>query len=393
MIRKCLVCGSAVSPMTSFDRVALLNKPVSAHLDDMVTSMEVCCCTSCDHISTYLGEDISHGDLLEKIYGELYSKMTQTTISKTQSAFTENVLRIVRKWIGGKGVRVLEIGCHDGYIIGNLAKDGHFCVGVEPSVYADFASATYPDVRIHKGFFDRNTFADEKFDLILARHVVEHVRDPLDFMKAISDRLAPGGLVYVEVPSSLDSVKKCYYPEFHVDHISYFTPRSFNTLHKLAGLGDIKFFEVFDSYLNFPFMGILSAKSSGLDGVAHEYFHSSQMPLYIEKFNLNFRKYRQRLIDIFSAGSVGIWGAGSVANRYILDSGASLESYHVFDINKANFGFHLSVSGAEVFDARMIPEMEIKRILIASSWEEDVRRQIREISDSIDVIGYSQLIA
>ena len=393
MTRKCLVCGSNVSGVTNFNPVALLNKPIPSFKRGLVTEMEVCFCPKCDHISTYLGRDISRLDLQEKIYSELYSKMTQTTASSRQAEFADKVLNIIRQWIGGRRIRILEIGCHDGYIIGNLAKDGHTCFGVEPSSYAEFALSEYPNVNLYKGFFDEGTFPGEMFDLIIARHVVEHVSEPLEFVRKLTEKLVPDGLVYIEVPASLDSLKSCYYPEFHVDHVSYFTPRSFNALHQLAGLGNIKSFEVFESYLKFPFMGIFSSKSNYVVHPMPEFFYTDQMPVYIERFRANFERYRRRLIDIFSIGRVAIWGAGSVANRYVLDSGASIESYRVFDINEVNIGSYLSASGAEVLDARSIPEMNVDRVLIASSWEEDVRRQIKAISGTVEIVGYSDLLA
>lgn len=393
MSNNCLVCGSDTSIVTKFEPVALFNKPISRVVQSMVTDMEVRFCQQCDHISTYLGHDASLFDLQETIYAELYSKMTQTTLSSGQAIFTDKVLRIIRQWIGPQKIRILEIGCHDGYIVGSLSRDGHSCYGVEPSNFAEFVSIKYPEVHIHRGFFNADTFAGEKFDLIIARHVVEHVPEPLEFARDIADKLAPGGLVYMEVPASLDSVKKCYFPEFHVDHISYFTPRSFITLHDLAGLGNIKFFEVFDSYLSFPFMGIFSSTAKRTSVPAREFFYTSHMPGYIKEFGDSFEKYRKRLKDVFSSGRVGIWGAGSVANRYVLDSGVGPDCYRVFDINQVNIGSYLSVSGAEVFDARLIPEMNIDKILIASSWEDDVRRQINQISGTVEIVSYFDLLA
>jgi SAM-dependent methyltransferase len=43
--------------------------------------------------------------------------------------------------------------------------------------------------------------AGEPWDLIILSHVLEHLREPAETLESIRSRLAPGGLLYVEVPN------------------------------------------------------------------------------------------------------------------------------------------------------------------------------------------------
>ncbi|NJP07624.1 MAG: class I SAM-dependent methyltransferase [Chloroflexaceae bacterium] len=44
-------------------------------------------------------------------------------------------------------------------------------------------------------------FADDRFDLVVASHVIEHLRDPVAFFGECVRVCKPGGLIYVAAPS------------------------------------------------------------------------------------------------------------------------------------------------------------------------------------------------
>lgn len=74
-------------------------------------------------------------------------------------------------------------------------------------------------------------FAREGYDLVFLNHVLEHVADPLEFMRVIGTRLRPGGVAYVETPNSDYRFKDDVFP-----HTYFFTPDAFARLGKLIGV-------------------------------------------------------------------------------------------------------------------------------------------------------------
>ena len=56
----------------------------------------------------------------------------------------------------------------------------------------------YP--KILRAYFPVTEIANQKFDLILAFNVLEHVPSPLEFLKSINSSLAEGGMAVLSVP-------------------------------------------------------------------------------------------------------------------------------------------------------------------------------------------------
>ncbi len=79
-----------------------------------------------------------------------------------------------------------------------------------------------------------------KFDLIILRHVLEHLEQPLPALKLLADYLSPAGLLYLAVPNGLSysSAKgKGYRTDFFRDvHLSYFSNTNIKYVFMQTGL-------------------------------------------------------------------------------------------------------------------------------------------------------------
>jgi 2-polyprenyl-6-hydroxyphenyl methylase/3-demethylubiquinone-9 3-methyltransferase len=100
------------------------------------------------------------------------------------------------------GLRVLDIGCGGGVLSEPIARLGAAVVGADP------AGANIEAARVHAGREDlpidyRVTTAEaladagERFDVVLAMEVVEHVADLTLFVNRCAEMVKPGGLMVV----------------------------------------------------------------------------------------------------------------------------------------------------------------------------------------------------
>ena len=106
--------------------------------------------------------------------------------------------------LAGESRRVLELGCATGYMSEVLRARGCYVVGVERDpLMAELAEQRCD--RLIVGDLDlldlAEELAGERFDVIVAADVLEHLRDPLQVLRSLRPLLAENGYLVASIPN------------------------------------------------------------------------------------------------------------------------------------------------------------------------------------------------
>lgn len=109
---------------------------------------------------------------------------------------------LIRRFPLSGARRLLDIGCGLGYFLTRAAAAGWIAYGCDTSEHwvQHAAAITGTPERIARSVPRKDLFGG-RFDLITIWDVLEHVHDPLPFLQASADLLAPGGRIFIRTPN------------------------------------------------------------------------------------------------------------------------------------------------------------------------------------------------
>lgn len=128
------------------------------------------------------------------------------------------------------GYKILDVGCGNGKKLSYLQKNFKLkrVVGIDKNLVKG-------DFEFVKGDIE-NFKINDKFDLIIMSHVLEHSKSPIGLLERCKDHLAEHGKIYIEVPNrhGFRNEAKVYFPE-HGKHFWLFDRESLKYLLERVG--------------------------------------------------------------------------------------------------------------------------------------------------------------
>jgi SAM-dependent methyltransferase len=147
---------------------------------------------------------------------------------------------LFRRYVGGPGRRVLDLGCRDG-ALSQAYLDGNEVVGVDADREA-LADAARLGIETHWADLDQPLdLADASFDIVVAGELLEHLRDPRRLVEEVRRVLRPGGTFVASVPNAYRLKGRLLFlfgrpPENDPTHLQMFSAADVRAL--LAGFED-----------------------------------------------------------------------------------------------------------------------------------------------------------
>lgn len=148
-----------------------------------------------------------------------------------------DIQHIVRR-VGTKG-RFLDVGCAYGAFL-NALPDSFEKFGVEYSPDAAQKGRENYGLAIEVGQLHEVSFADDFFDVVHSRGVIEHTQDPFSDLLAAHRLLKEDGwLIVSTTPNIASPCARLYRERFRLvfprEHIYYFSPKTLTAMLQKAG--------------------------------------------------------------------------------------------------------------------------------------------------------------
>jgi SAM-dependent methyltransferase len=334
---------------------------------ETVHPLRIAHCSDCTHLFQV---ETPPMEFIEEIYNKyyFYPSPLETGIAVSGAdIFIEKLLPHLPT-----GAKVLEIGCFDGYVLSHLKRRGHKVTGCDPSRGADIGKRFGIDIK--KAYFDGKLFPPGSFDLVIFRHLIEHVPDPGAFLQDVRNALRDGGMIALETPDCGFHVASGSFLPFHHEHLSNFTVASLRHLLERNG------FEI--TYMESTPDNIRAfARKKGMPATEPKPTGNGNSAQWAE-FNRKFRKKNEDVLALAKkisgdGGKLAVWGAGGFTAVLLTNSGAAPYVEFIVDSDSRKWGCEYLD-----FDVPIVPPERISSdrpgyVLIGSQFADEIIRNMR----------------
>jgi len=331
-------------------------------------------CTSCGHVFN------SSFD-----YGQVpYSKMPNLMFNRGTlwSGFLRACCQEIVRRLPAKPT-VVEIGYGDAGFLSALSAAcpaGRF-IGFDPHG----AAAEDTRLELRQELFDPCVHLGElRPDLIVSRHVLEHLTDPLGFIQHIALAAACLGfrpLMYLEVPCIDRALETGRTEDFYYEHNSHFTTGSFCRMLEASGARLETLGHGYDRELVYAFVR-LEARAElvqhGFDALA---FNVAAADAGVGM--------REDLAQLYASGKrVAIWGGTGKSAAFLCAHGADADRFPlVVDSDAAKVGTHVPGTGQLIRFRDWLKQHPVEAVLIPAQWRAaDIVREMREQSIAFETV-------
>jgi len=170
----------------------------------------------------------------EAFFGESYEPIRSFWVRLFETLNNRRTMKRLRRHAGLAG-RLLEIGVGSGSFLAYAQARGFVPLGCDLSAAICRKVERNTGIRMHCGPLD-SLPDQQRFDVVVMNHVLEHVSDPQALLKAALARLKSGGVLHLAVPNvAAWETQLSGWNSYEPYHLLYFTPRTLRVTAEKAG--------------------------------------------------------------------------------------------------------------------------------------------------------------
>jgi len=279
---------------------------------------------------------------------------------------------------------IIEIGCGDGHFLRLICEIGkNRGQGFDPSYDSQRVSADGSEsgVEIVADVYSQR-YRHCRADMICCRHVLEHIHDPLGFLREIRRSLDAWDdcVLFFEVPNGGHTFLRGGIWDILYEHCNYFTERSLHTLFVAAGFQPLQIDERYDGqFLTIEAKPASPAKGCRNDAAAQLGKRQYPWAEFQSLFHNTVDAWRTRIAAWEQEGRrVVTWGAGTKGVTFL----NVLRFFHdtleyVVDLHPRKQGRFIPVTGQEIIAPESLTLCQPDMIVVMNPI---YTREVREVA-------------
>lgn len=293
----------------------------------------------------------------------------------------------------GERLHVVEVGAGQGVFLKNLAdaagKNLGSATGFDPAWRGKPGAGPSP-ARLYADLFDANTAARLAHapNIVVSRHTIEHVRQPLKFLSAIRDALPSDAAVRiaVETPCVQWIFDNWAIQDFFYEHCSLFTAETLALALKQTGFEPLSVTHVFGGQYLWA-----EARTSPTRGAAD--WNNAPKPDFVawsKRKDDMLARWRSFLTKACATGPAYVWGAGAKGITFacIFDPDAK-QLAGLVDINPNKQGTFAAMTGCPIVSPDVVPATDATIIVMNPNYEAEVRALCAARGVAAQIVGFA----
>lgn len=324
-------------------------------------------------------------------YSEIYENAQH--FSATYRNYAKAEAEGIVERFGLRNKTVVDIGSGDGYFLSLLAELGdNRGLGFDPSYSTekDVHGERHKNVEIVSEYYGGEKHRNLDVDLVISRHVLEHIPNPKTFMESLRTAIGDRTQINIcfEVPSAGYVLEDLSIWDQVYEHCTSFTPPALRRLFYDAG------FTVNEIRVTYNRTCLAIEASAKAPTTAPD--DSEELAKIAHQVEVFGARAKQRIEDCRAElkrlaaekKRVALWGTGARAVMYLtmLGKDATKVVKCAVDINARKHGHFLPVTAQQIVAPERLPEFNPDVVLIMNPvYLEEITASVKELGVDAEV--------
>ena len=320
-------------------------------------------------------------------YGADYDN--RQTCSGVFRSYVDDLADDMLNRLSVRNCRIVEVGCGDGEFLRKLVADkstGNVGYGFDPS-YTGCRSDLDGRLQFVDSYYD-HTCTDIKADVVVCRHVIEHVPDPLALLRSVASALADSAhaRVFFETPCVRWILENQVVWDLFYEHCSLFSRESLTCAFELAGFAVDDVRHVFGGQYLWLQGHVADEKVSSPPPDSGDIAELACAFSQAERELCE--RWASQLRETVKDGPIALWGAAAKGATFasLVDPDCTCVDCLV-DVNPAKQGKFLAGTGHPIVGPDELKPRRIRTVLILNpNYRSEIERTIADAGLDMTIV-------